>query len=133
MLKLFTLLAACVLSLSLTFFLSSGAEAKHQTSSGKSPKLSASLAKNKLSVSANFSNLANVKTITYQLTYDSNKGAQGAAGTIKVGKLKSTSRKLLLGTCSGKVCSYHRDVNNIALSVDFNLKSGGVISYEKRL
>ena len=128
--KLFLFLVVCTLSL---LFFTSGAEAKHKASSGKGPGLSASLAKNKLSVSASFSNLTNVKTITYQLTYDSNKGQQGAAGTIKTGKLKSTSRKLLLGTCSGRVCSYHRDVSNIRLSVDFNLKSGGVVSYEKKL
>ena len=130
MYKLFLFLAACTLSL---LFFASSAEAKHNTKSSKNPAFSASLAKNKLSVSASFSNLTNVKTITYQLTYNSNKGQQGAAGTIKVGKLKSTSRKLLLGTCSGRVCTYHRDVKNIKLSVDFNLKSGGVVSYEKKL
>lgn len=132
--KLFVLLVACLLSLTLTLSLSSPAEAKHKAGHGsKSPTFSAVRAKNKLSVTASFGNLLNVKSIAYQLTYDSAKGPQGAGGTIKVGKSKALSRKLLFGTCSGRVCTYHNSVKNAVLSVDFNLKSGGVVSYEKKL
>jgi hypothetical protein len=100
----------------------------------KSPSLSASMAKNKRNVNATFSNLTNVKSIKYQLTYSSNKGPQGAGGTIKVAKnSKSLSRSILLGTCSHKVCTYNTGIKNAKLSVDFVLNSGGVISYEKKL
>lgn len=131
--KVFILFVAIITTFSLTLSLAAPAFAKHKAKSAKGPSLSASRAKNKLSVSANFSNLANVKSVSYQLTYDSSKGQQGAAGTIKVGKSKNLSRKLLLGTCSGKVCTYHNDVKNLKLSADFTLKSGGVVSYEKSL
>jgi len=100
----------------------------------KSPSVSASVAKNRRSMSASFLNIKNVKKISYQLTYDSNKGPQGAGGTINVPKNKnSLSRTLLFGTCSKNVCTYHKNLKNIKLSADFTLKSGGVISYEKKL
>lgn len=107
--------------------------AKHRSKKarGGNPTVVASLAKNKLSVLASFSNLGNVKAVSYELTYNSAKGPQGAGGTIKTGKQKRASRKLLLGTCSGKVCTYHKGARNIKLAVDFTLKSGGVVSYEK--
>lgn len=99
----------------------------------KSTTASVSVNRNRLSARATFSNLTNVKSITYVLTYDSNKGPQGARGTIKVTSSKNLSRTLLFGTCSHNVCTYHKNVKNIKLSVDFALKSGGIISYEKSL
>jgi len=109
--------------------------AKHTTSAPKgSPKVQASVAKNRLSVQTSFTNLSNAKSITYSITYDTSKGAQGAGGKIKLKSgQKRLSRKLLFGTCSGKVCTYHKNVKNIKLSVDFTLKSGGIVSYEKTL
>ncbi len=100
----------------------------------KAPAVSASIAKNKRTVGVTFSNLANVKSIKYKLTYNSNKGAQGAQGTIKVAKKsKSLSRSLTLGTCSNKVCSYHTNIKNAKLTIDFTTTSGGVVSFEKKL
>lgn len=99
----------------------------------KTPSVSVSVAKNRLSASVSFLNLKNVKSISYQLTYDSNKGPQGARGTIRVANnTNSLSRKLLFGTCSKNVCTYHKNLKNIRLSVDYTLRSGGIISYEKR-
>jgi hypothetical protein len=115
-------------------FVANSTTANAKSSPAKRPGLTASVAKNRLSVATTFTNLSNVKSISYELTYSSAKGPQGAGGTIKVGtNSKNLSRKLLLGTCSGKVCTYHKNVKNIKLSVDFKLNSGGVISYEKNL
>lgn len=123
------LLLTLALTLSLTFFPSS-----ILASHSRTPAVAATLAKNRLSVNASFLNLRNVAQVKYQLTYDSNKGPQGAGGTIRVGRRnKSLWRRLLLGTCSGRVCTYHSGVRNIKLSVDFTLRSGGIISYEKKL
>lgn len=128
--KLLLVVISTAVALSLT--LASPAFAKHSSGGSRNPTFSAVKARNSLSITGSFRNLTNVKSISYQLTYDSNKGPQGAGGTIKVGKYKSLSRKLLFGTCSGRVCTYHRDVRNTVFSVDFNLKSGGVVSYEKK-
>lgn len=100
----------------------------------KSPSVSASVLKSRKSLSTTFLNLSNTKTITYNLTYDSLKGKQGARGTIKVKpNTKTLSRSILFGTCSKKVCTYHKNIKNIKLSVDFTLKNGGIVSYEKSL
>lgn len=121
------------LTLSLAFT-SHPVEAKWKAkASSKNPSFSASVAKNKRSTVVTFANLSNVKSISYQLTYDSNKGPQGAGGTIKVTLAKNQSRTLLFGTCSHGVCTYHTNLKNAKLSVDFTLKSGGVVSYEKVL
>lgn len=128
--KIVAFLLTTLVTLSLSLTLSTPVEAKHL--SKKSPTYSASMAKNKRSVSASFSNLGNVKTISYQLTYDSSKGPQGAGGSIK-STGRNVSRSITLGTCSKKVCTYHTGVKNTKLSVDFVLKSGGVVSYEKNL
>lgn len=133
--KIASLLLILVLlfSFSLSVFVSP-IEAKHKAGHGtkKSPTLSASVAKNRRSIYASFLNLSTVKSVSYTLTYDtSDKGPQGASGSIKVGKSASAARTLLFGTCSGRVCTYHRGVKNIKLSADFILKTGGVVSYEK--
>lgn len=111
------------------------AQAKHTTKALKgSPKVQASVAKNRLSVSTSFTNLSNVKSFTYNLTYNTSNGPQGAGGTVKISsKNKKLSRKILLGTCSKNVCTYHKNVKNVKLSVDFKLKSGGTVSYEKEI
>ncbi|MBI2267918.1 MAG: hypothetical protein HYU80_00515 [Candidatus Blackburnbacteria bacterium] len=121
------LLATLTLSLfSLTF--------TKEVLGASNPKVSAYKTRNKRSVVVNFTSIQNLKSISYELTYDSNKGPQGAGGTINLPKRKRRlSRSLLLGTCSHKVCTYHKDVKNIKLSVDFVLKSGGVVSYEKTI
>lgn len=120
--------------LTFTAFISPTQAASKKSKSTKSPTASASMARSKLSVTASFRNLTNVKSVAYKLTYDSNKGPQGTQGTIKVKpKTNSLSRKILFGTCSKNVCTYHRDIKNIKLSTDFTLKSGGVVSYEKNL
>lgn len=99
----------------------------------KNPAVSAKMAKNKRTISTTFSNLTNVKSVSYQLTYSSTKGNQGAGGTIKVGKSKKLSRTLTLGTCSGRVCTYHQGVKNGKLDVTFKLKSGGSITKTVKL
>jgi hypothetical protein len=132
--KLIILIVIAIFTVALAIPMStSPAQAKWKASISKNPSFSASVAKNKRSVAVTFANLSNVKSISYQLTYDSNKGAQGAGGTIKVTSTKNQSRTLLFGTCSHGVCTYHTSLKNARLSVDFTLKSGGVVSYEKVL
>ena len=122
-----------VLFLSLIFAFSLAVFPAEAASKVKNPAVSASMAKNKRTVGANFSNLTNVKSISYQLTYSSTKGNQGAGGTITVGKNTKLSRTLTLGTCSGKVCTYHQGIKNGKLNVTFKLKSGGSITKSVKL
>jgi len=132
--KLISLLIIVCLLFSVSLvFPQAQVEAKHKAGYGtkKGPTLYASVAKNRRSIYATFSNISTVKSISYTLIYDTDRGSQGASGTIKVGKTNSAARTLLFGTCSNRVCTYHKGVKNIKLSADFTLKTGGVVSYEK--
>ena len=121
-----------VLTLAVSFiFTTSPALANHKKVVAKNPTFSASMAKNKRSVTLYFNNLKDVKTITYQMTYDSNKGPQGVSGTIKP-KTRNISRRILMGTCSKNVCTYHKNVTNVHISGNYTLKSGGTIPFEKQ-
>lgn len=72
-----------------------------------------------------FSNLKNVKKVSYTLSYEGNGIGQGVMGSFLVGKKqKGLSRNILLGTCSGKVCTYHKSVKNVKLEVKAIYKSG---------
>lgn len=117
-----------------SLLLAQPALAQKSSAGSKSPAVQASIARNRKSVLVSFSNLTNTKTIRYTLTYNSNGGPQGASGTIKAKKkTRSLSRRLLFGTCSKNVCTYHKNVSNVKLNADFTLNSGGILSFEKNL
>jgi hypothetical protein len=69
-----------------------------------------------------FSGFNNLKSGSYELTYNANGIPQGVSGTII---LNDTSTKtLLFGTCSAGVCSYHRHITNARLKITSFLNSG---------
>ncbi len=80
-----------------------------------------------------FSNLQNVRSVNYVLSYESSSQAQGAIGSIKPGKNKSIKRQLLYGTCSAGVCRYHKNVKKTVLEVTSTLKNGKQISRTYRI
>lgn len=95
--------------------------------------VSAYVTKNKRSFSATFTNLTKVKTFTYTLSYDSAAGPQGSQGSINVKSgVKRLTRNFLLGSCSRKVCIYHKNIKNLKLNVNFTLNSGKVVRYERK-
>ncbi len=64
-----------------------------------------------------FSNLSKAKNISYELTYNRSGGQEGVVGSVtKKGKLP-VIKKILLGTCSTKVCTLHKNISNIKLKV----------------
>ncbi len=92
------------------------------------PKPSASLkyAKPKTSLILNLSNIKNLASISYELTYLSKNIEEGVFGVIKNPKTNTASRTLFLGTCSRKVCTAHKNVKNIAVELKFKTKTGAV-------
>ena len=64
-----------------------------------------------------FSNLKSISSVSYTLMYQANGVGQGAMGSFKPGKSKSVSRDIYLGTCSGRVCTPHRNIKNMQLQV----------------
>lgn len=78
---------------------------------------SAQFLKAKNSVRTYFGNLKGVSKVSYTLYYNGNGIGQGVGGSFSPGKKTSWSKDLYLGTCSGKVCTMHRNVKNIQLEV----------------
>lgn len=64
-----------------------------------------------------FSNVKSAKKITYEVTYKRAGLQDGAAGTIIPKKNTDMTKIVTLGTCSGRVCIYHKNVSNIKLKV----------------
>lgn len=75
-------------------------------------------------VRAYFGNLKGVSKVTYVLMYQGNGVGQGVMGSFAPGKKTSISRNLYLGTCSGKVCTAHRNIKNIQLEVTIKYTNG---------
>ncbi len=79
------------------------------------------------------SGLTNAKSVSYELTYDTNGTPQGAMGTISNITSSADSRELLFGTCSGGVCRYHSGITNARLVITSKLKSGTTTRKSYRL
>lgn len=77
------------------------------------------------SVVVTFSNLSNVKKISYTLSYSANGIPQGAVGSV-VPARSTEGRDLYFGTCSKGVCTPHYNIKNAKLLITTTLKSGAV-------
>lgn len=71
-----------------------------------------------------FSNLQNVKAVSYALTYDTNTQQEGAIGSLNLSGGSTQSSELLFGTCSKNVCRYHTGIKNAKLEVSYTTKAG---------
>lgn len=76
------------------------------------------------SVRAYFGSLKGVSKVSYTLMYNGNGVGQGVMGSFTPGKKKSVSKDFFLGTCSGKVCVYHKNIKNIQLEVTVKNTNG---------
>lgn len=94
-----------------------------------SPKLRSP---DRLALIVNFSNLLTAKSVSYSLTYNSQRVSQGVAGSIKP-EVNTTSRELLFGTCSSGVCRYHTNITNMRFVVTVKLKSGSQFTKSYRV
>jgi hypothetical protein len=66
-------------------------------------------------VNVYFGNLKGVKSVSYTIMYEGNGIGQGAMGNFAPGKKTAVSKNIYLGTCSGRVCTPHRNIKNIQL------------------
>ncbi|MBI2622257.1 hypothetical protein HYW66_01315 [Candidatus Microgenomates bacterium] len=100
-----------------------GVKAAVRSAGGSSFAVSARLLRNKNAVSVAFSNLQNVTSVMYTLSYQTSGREEGAGGTISQTE-GSTSRELYFGTCSGYVCRPHGNITNARLEIQSQLKNG---------
>lgn len=76
-------------------------------------------------VNVTFRNLKIAKSVSYTLSYLTDKGiTQGAGGDVSPTSPDPTLRELLFGTCSSGVCRYDTGITNAKLVVTTTLKNG---------
>lgn len=63
--------------------------------------------------------IKNAKTVEYELTYLSKGLSRGVIGSVDVQDKSSISKKLTLGSCSGKTCVYDEGVEGGTLTLKF--------------
>lgn len=88
-----------------------------------SPYITATTSADKKSVFINFFKISGSKSALYKMNYSADNGQKSAQGNIvfKLGEDK-TSREIILGVCSGSVCTYDSGVKNIKIEVTFTQK-----------
>ncbi len=91
---------------------------------------SAKLRGDRLAIIITFLNLTRFANANYTLTYTTNGVDQGVQGSIPTNESASIIRELLFGTCSKNVCTYHRNIKNMKLTITVQTKSGTM--YVKR-
>ncbi len=95
--------------------------------------ISAKLRKDRKAITVYFSGLQNAASVAYSLSYETNGKAEGIAGTIKPQGKSYDSRELTFGTCSGRVCTYHANIQNAVLQVTSALSSGKTLNRKFRV
>lgn len=118
-----------ILFFALTFFILSttfadAAPKPKKAAPGPSISVGATYNKIKNVVLANFGGLKGVSKVSYTLMYQGNGIGQGVMGSFSPGKKTSYATNLYLGTCSGKVCTKHKNVKNIKLEVTTKFTNG---------
>lgn len=111
------------LPISTTSFAAPKVKGSAAVSNSAKIKVGTKLAKGILNVT--FSNLTKAKKISYELTYKRGGVAEGVSGSVSFKGKGPVTKKITLGTCSGKVCVYHKKVSNIRLKVTTKYASGG--------
>ena len=98
------------------------------------PTASLTTSKDRRFAYVSFSGLKNVSRVAYTLTYNTNGRTTGVEGGLKPGKYSTrASRRQILGTCSTRFCTYHKNPTNLNLDVTFYYRSGGSTTVTKSL
>ena len=88
------------------------------------PTFSVKFRSDRRALNINFYNLDTASSASYELTYNGNGLEQGVVGSIYPKEGNAASRLLLFGTCSKKVCVYHKNIKNTQLTIKSKLKTG---------
>ena len=101
-----------------------GAQSVKVTTTATRPSFSVRFRSDRRALNVNFYNLTTASSTSYELTYLGNGIEQGVVGSINQTEGSSASRLLLFGTCSKAVCTYHKNIQNMRLTITSKLNSG---------
>ena len=95
-----------------------------------SPEISLNVSNDYKILSFTVKNLNNYIKLSYELTYDSDVGVQGAIGETDLENQDEFKKEnIVLGTCSTSgICIYHSGINNIQLKIDLEDKNNNTYS-----
>jgi hypothetical protein len=74
-------------------------------------------------LNVSFRGVASTKDITYELIYASNGVDQGAGGKVFPNE-GNVTKSLFLGTCSTRVCTAHKNISNVRLTITYQTTGG---------
>jgi len=99
------------------------------------PEVNLTLSEDKKTISFAVENIAGYNKLSYELTYNSFNDAKGILGSdIDISQVNEFSKDGLdLATCSGSICTYDENVNNLKLVVTLFDKDGKETKLEKSL
>jgi hypothetical protein len=88
------------------------------------PNFSVRFRSDRRALNVGFYNLNTASSTSYELTYLGTGLEQGVVGSINKSEGTSASRLLLFGTCSKSDCTYHKNIQNMQLTITSKLNSG---------
>ena len=83
-------------------------------------------------LNVSFKGVASTKGVTYELIYGSNGVDQGAGGRVDPSE-GNVSRSMFLGTCSHGVCTAHKNISNVRLTITYMTSSGQSVTKNYRV
>ncbi|PIQ70287.1 hypothetical protein COS55_04035 [Candidatus Shapirobacteria bacterium CG03_land_8_20_14_0_80_40_19] len=104
-----------------------------KTTTATRPTFSVKFRSDRRALNVSFYNLNTASSTSYELTYLGNDLEQGVVGSINPNEGSSASRLLLFGSCSGNVCTYHKNIQNMQLKITSKLKSGKTLIKRYRI
>lgn len=79
-----------------------------------------------------FKGLASTQGVTYEVIYASNGIDQGGGGRVEAGE-GNVSKSVFLGSCSHNVCTAHKNISNVRLTITYQTTSGQNVTKKYRV
>lgn len=91
---------------------------------GEGPQVDLSLDANKQFITLNISSIsADIKSIDYEIVYDTEGVQRGIIGSVNLNGETSVQKKHTLGSCSRNVCVIDKNVSKLNLTVKYTTSS----------
>lgn len=97
------------------------------------PTFSVRFRSDRKAINIGFYGLNTASSVSYELTYLGNGIDQGVVGSINKNEGATAGRLLLFGTCSKNVCTYHKNIQDMKLTITSKLNSGKTLIKRYRI
>lgn len=80
-----------------------------------------------------FRGLASTQGVNYEVIYTSNGIDQGGGGRVDASEGNNVSKSVFLGSCSHNVCTAHKNISNVRLTITYQTTSGQSVTKKYRV